>query len=164
MESSTVILISQDPGLIENTKQWAENHSVRIQVFSPNEWEGQKTQQNKSSFYDSNVPRNSDCFQEKSQTSSLGSDESKDKVIPNISFQYAHQTLDSNSESSKKGHMKRVKTMGELENIAIQEAIREFQGNLTEASKALGIGRATLYRKVKQYNIDLTATRKKIAC
>ncbi len=38
-----------------------------------------------------------------------------------------------------------------------------FKGNLTEAAKALGIGRATLYRKVKQYNIDPSAARKKKA-
>ncbi|MCH2535615.1 MAG: hypothetical protein MK008_14325 [Bdellovibrionales bacterium] len=41
--------------------------------------------------------------------------------------------------------------------------MNEFNGNLTEAAKALGIGRATLYRKVKQYSIDPTMARKKRA-
>ncbi len=58
---------------------------------------------------------------------------------------------------------KKVRTINELESIAIENAIHEFGGNLTEAAKALGIGRATLYRKVKQYNIDPSSARKKRA-
>ena len=57
----------------------------------------------------------------------------------------------------------KVRTINELESIAIENAIHEFNGNLTEAAKALGIGRATLYRKVKQYNIDPASARKKRA-
>lgn len=57
----------------------------------------------------------------------------------------------------------RVTTMNELESVAIQNAIQSFNGNLTEAAKALGIGRATLYRKVKQYNIDPSSARRKRA-
>lgn len=58
---------------------------------------------------------------------------------------------------------KKVETMDELESRAIQNAIEEYNGNLTEAAKALGIGRATLYRKVKQYQIDPSQARKKRA-
>jgi len=59
---------------------------------------------------------------------------------------------------------KSVQTINELESDAIEKAIFEFNGNLTEAAKALGIGRATLYRKVKQYNIDPNiARRRKVA-
>jgi transcriptional regulator with GAF, ATPase, and Fis domain len=54
-----------------------------------------------------------------------------------------------------------VKTINELESIAIENAISEFGGNLTEAAKALGIGRATLYRKVKQYGIDPSMARRR---
>lgn len=57
----------------------------------------------------------------------------------------------------------RVATMNELESVAIENAIMQFRGNLTEAAKALGIGRATLYRKVKQYQIDPSVARKKRA-
>jgi hypothetical protein len=55
----------------------------------------------------------------------------------------------------------KVATMDELESKAIENAIVQFRGNLTEAAKALGIGRATLYRKVKQYQIDPSVARKK---
>ena len=53
-----------------------------------------------------------------------------------------------------------VKTINELESVAIENAIHKFNGNLTEAAKALGIGRATLYRKVKQYSIDPSIARR----
>lgn len=57
----------------------------------------------------------------------------------------------------------KVRTMNELESLAIENAIFEYGGNLTEAARALGIGRATLYRKVKQYSIDPMAARRKKA-
>jgi transcriptional regulator of acetoin/glycerol metabolism len=56
-----------------------------------------------------------------------------------------------------------VQKMDDLEAHAIENAISQYKGNLTEAAKALGIGRATLYRKVKQYHIDPSAARKKRA-
>jgi transcriptional regulator of acetoin/glycerol metabolism len=52
-----------------------------------------------------------------------------------------------------------VSTINQLEATAIENAIAAFKGNLTEAAKALGIGRATLYRKVKQYSIDPSQAR-----
>jgi len=61
------------------------------------------------------------------------------------------------------GNNKAVQTMNEMESDAIEKAIFEFNGNLTEAAKALGIGRATLYRKVKQYSIDPSLARRKKA-
>ena len=58
----------------------------------------------------------------------------------------------------------KVQKMDDLEAKAIEAAISQFKGNLTEAAKALGIGRATLYRKVKQYHIDPSqARRRKVA-
>ncbi len=54
-----------------------------------------------------------------------------------------------------------VESITDVEAKAIETAINAFDGNLTEAAKALGIGRATLYRKVKQYNIDPSLARRK---
>jgi len=56
-----------------------------------------------------------------------------------------------------------VSTINDLEAQAIEKAIASFRGNLTEAAKALGIGRATLYRKVKLYNLDPSQARKRRA-
>lgn len=41
-----------------------------------------------------------------------------------------------------------------LEEYAIKTAITQAQGNLSKASESLGIGRTTLYRKMKRYNIS----------
>lgn len=58
----------------------------------------------------------------------------------------------------------KIQKMEDLEAKAIESAINQYKGNLTEAAKALGIGRATLYRKVKQYHIDPSqARRRKLA-
>lgn len=55
----------------------------------------------------------------------------------------------------------KVQKMEDLEARAIESAINQYKGNLTEAAKALGIGRATLYRKVKQYHIDPSQARRR---
>jgi two-component system response regulator HydG len=36
----------------------------------------------------------------------------------------------------------------------IQEALNRTEGNIPEAAKLLGIGRATLYRKIEEYGIQ----------
>lgn len=43
----------------------------------------------------------------------------------------------------------------EVEARAIRDALSYHRGNVTSASKSLGIGRNTLYRKMKEYNIEL---------
>ncbi|GAA0077243.1 sigma-54-dependent Fis family transcriptional regulator [Clostridium sp. CTA-5] len=43
-----------------------------------------------------------------------------------------------------------------LEKNAIKDAIKKCDGNLQMASKLLNIGRATLYRKIKKYNISVS--------
>lgn len=52
-----------------------------------------------------------------------------------------------------------VKTMREVEKEQIKKAIVQCRGNLTEAAKVLGLGRATLYRKVKSLEIDVLELR-----
>jgi len=46
-------------------------------------------------------------------------------------------------------------TLTEMEKNMIGAAIRRNQGNMAESARQLGISRATLYRKVKQYQIEL---------
>jgi DNA-binding NtrC family response regulator len=46
-----------------------------------------------------------------------------------------------------------VKTLAELEREAILSAIRTFKGDKLGAAKVLGIGKTTLYRKLKEYGI-----------
>ncbi|MBO8138193.1 MAG: sigma-54-dependent Fis family transcriptional regulator [Desulfotomaculum sp.] len=44
-------------------------------------------------------------------------------------------------------------SLRDMEARAIEKALAYYKGNITAASKALGIGRNTIYRKVKEYNI-----------
>lgn len=44
-------------------------------------------------------------------------------------------------------------TINMLEAQAIETVIKKHDRNLTEAAKELGIGRATLYRKMKEYGL-----------
>jgi DNA-binding NtrC family response regulator len=44
--------------------------------------------------------------------------------------------------------------LDELERQAIQQAISHYQGNLTRAAQALGLGRTTLYRKMARHGIQ----------
>jgi DNA-binding NtrC family response regulator len=43
--------------------------------------------------------------------------------------------------------------LGDLERWAVKRALRDKGGRLTEAAKALGIGRTTLYRKLEKYGL-----------
>ena len=46
-----------------------------------------------------------------------------------------------------------LKTLGDLERDAILNAIRTLHGDKLQAAKLLGIGKTTLYRKLKEYGI-----------
>jgi DNA-binding NtrC family response regulator len=50
--------------------------------------------------------------------------------------------------------IKRGTRLADLERQAIMEVIAETEFNLSRASKKLGISRATLYNKIKKYNIS----------
>ncbi len=51
------------------------------------------------------------------------------------------------------GHDGHVKPMDEVEAFAIRFAIAHYRGRMTEVSRRLGIGRSTLYRKLKDLGI-----------
>jgi DNA-binding NtrC family response regulator len=47
-----------------------------------------------------------------------------------------------------------VRPLVELEAEAIAFAIDHYGGQMSEVARRLGIGRSTLYRKLKEYNLD----------
>lgn len=59
------------------------------------------------------------------------------------------------SESVQAVEAANTATLKEMEMDAICRAIRYCRGNLKDASTLLDIGRSTLYRKLKEYNIDI---------
>jgi len=135
MVRSTVIVVSEDPSFVQKTQQFGQMHGVQVQVMTAEQWEAMQS-------HSHDVP---------SLVSGSGA-EGGAKVLP-FPGSFGGMPQQKNS----------VATINQLESVAIENAIQAFKGNLTEAAKALGIGRATLYRKVKQYNIDPTAARKKKA-
>ncbi|SHF06785.1 two component, sigma54 specific, transcriptional regulator, Fis family [Desulforamulus putei DSM 12395] len=49
-------------------------------------------------------------------------------------------------------------SMQEMEARAIEETLEFFNGNVSMSARALGIGRNTLYRKAKEYNIHISGS------
>jgi len=45
-------------------------------------------------------------------------------------------------------------TMADVEKAAIEAALREHRGNRRQAAQTLGIGERTLYRKIKEYQLE----------
>lgn len=58
--------------------------------------------------------------------------------------------LFANSQSVTTGKM----DLSNIESIAIQRAIEQEKGNLSKVALSLGVSRPTLYRKIREYNLD----------
>lgn len=144
MGRNTMILISDNPDLTQKARTWGQGVGCTVMVYSSMEWARGMQDPNFRNGLVGEVP-----------ALALGSSpvDTGAKILPFPT-----------GGSAGAGHDDdKVHTINELESLAIKNAIHQFGGNLTEAAKALGIGRATLYRKVKQYNIDPSAARKKRA-
>lgn len=144
MPRTTVFIISDDAEVIEKAKSYFGPMGVSVSSYSANQWRDGLDNSSFRQQLGGGVP---------SLVGGAGVVvENRGNVLPFPGSNLSSQVVDS-----------RVSTMNELESKAIENAIAQFRGNLTEAAKALGIGRATLYRKVKQYQIDPSASRKKRA-
>lgn len=138
-----MIVISDDNEFVTSAKVFCESKGGTIKTYTTSEW---GRQVNTPGF-----------------THSLGGMEMPLSVGNQIPSEGAKiLQFPTGGQGAMQGN-NRVATMNELESVAIRNAIHNFNGNLTEAAKALGIGRATLYRKVKQYNIDPAMARKRKA-
>lgn len=71
------------------------------------------------------------------------------------SLSYDNTSENIDKEELVKEHIK-VVPLDQLERNAIKDAIKECNGNLQMAAKLLNIGRATLYRKIKKYQINVS--------
>jgi DNA-binding NtrC family response regulator len=60
------------------------------------------------------------------------------------------------AESDPELHFRSVLPLAEVEKRAIMEALRYTKGDRTTAANLLQIGRTTLYRKLKDYGLDLS--------
>lgn len=139
MGRTFLILVSDNQEHIENTKKYWEGQEVSIQVYSPHQWrEGMD-----NAFFRQQLVAGVPALV-------TGAAPVNHEFSNNVvQFPQAQKTSSS------------VLKMDDIEAQAISSAIEAYNGNLTEAAKALGIGRATLYRKVKQYHLDPSQARKK---
>lgn len=145
MSRTVMIVVSDSQETIENTKKHWENHDVTVQAYSPSQFrEGMD-----NPFFRQQLVAGVPSLV--SGSSPINYNAATNLTSGNNVIQFPTATATASN----------VQKMEELEAQAIENAIVQYKGNLTEAAKALGIGRATLYRKVKQYHIDPSMARKK---
>jgi len=71
----------------------------------------------------------------------------------NTSFKFGNESLEKNKNApSKKALEYNMCTLEQWDQIAIENCIKNCNGNITEASKVLGINRSTIYSKIKKHN------------
>lgn len=56
----------------------------------------------------------------------------------------------------REGHLR---TLVEIERDLIEFAIGNYSGHMSEVARRLGIGRSTLYRKVREHGVDVDTVR-----
>lgn len=137
MSRSIVIMVSNNHDFVDNSKKHFEGQDCTVQTFSPEQWRTGLD----SPFFRQQLIQGVPAL--------AGGANSLGPNPPGQVLAFPSQTDPS------------VQKMDHMEAKAIENAILQYKGNLTEAAKALGIGRATLYRKVKQYQIDPAVARKK---
>jgi DNA-binding NtrC family response regulator len=138
MARSFVYIVSENPEVVEKVKKSAEGQDVSFFTYSGHQWrEGLD-----NPFFRSQLVNG----------------------VPALSTGMSPLTAETTNNVVSfpgAGPDGKIQKMEDLEAKAIESAINQYKGNLTEAAKALGIGRATLYRKVKQYHIDPSQARRR---
>jgi DNA-binding NtrC family response regulator len=137
MAKSFVYIVSENPEVVEKVKLSCEGQDVTCFTYSGPQWkEGME-----NPFFRSQLVNG----------------------IPALAGgnQQVQNNFSNNVVSFPVPQTEKVQKMEDLEAKAIESAIIQYKGNLTEAAKALGIGRATLYRKVKQFHIDPSQARRR---
>ncbi|MFN8945629.1 MAG: helix-turn-helix domain-containing protein [Pseudobdellovibrionaceae bacterium] len=148
MNKTLCIIVTDDQQHIDEARQYWQNHDVSFHAFSPTQWRDSLDH----TYFRQQLMVGTPSL-------AAGSPPQPWTVPPGVSPAPQSQNVfafPGNPEN-------KVQKMEDVEATAIESAIMQYKGNLTEAAKALGIGRATLYRKVKQYQIDPAQARRKRA-
>jgi hypothetical protein len=145
MARTLVFVVSDDHEMTDKAKSFGQSNGCTVKSYTQGEW-----------LRGMNDPAFRMHLTGEIPALTVGSSplEEGAKILPFPSMSHGNHEVHGD---------KKVRTINELESLAIENAIHEYSGNLTEAARALGIGRATLYRKVKQYNIDPSQARRKRA-
>lgn len=78
-----------------------------------------------------------------------------EKIVNLGNFPELLETSKNSSFNESKVIAKKIRSLDEVEKEAIQNAIEQLNGNISQVAKLLGVGRNTLYTKLKKYNIAL---------
>lgn len=141
MAKSFVYIVSENPEVVEKIKKSCDGQDVGFYCYSGTQWkEGME-----NPFFRSQLVNGIPSLSVGTQTVQPTGLNQPNNVV-NFPFQTTTE---------------KVQKMEDLEAKAIEAAIYQYKGNLTEAARALGIGRATLYRKVKQFHIDPSQARRR---
>jgi DNA-binding NtrC family response regulator len=144
MARSFVYIVSENPEVVEKVKKSCEGQDVSFFNYSGPQWrEGMD-----NTFFRTQLVNGVPALS--AGLTPVSHDGSGHQGSGNV---VSFPTPNSGTE--------KVQKMEDMEARAIEAAIYQYKGNLTEAAKALGIGRATLYRKVKQYHIDPSQARRR---
>lgn len=138
MARSFVYIVSENPEVVEKVKKSCEGQDVSFYTYNGQQWRDGL----ENPFFRTQLVNGIPAL-------STGTSPLTHETTSNV-LAFPTHTADG-----------RVQKMEDLEAKAIEDAINQYKGNLTEAAKALGIGRATLYRKVKQYHIDPSQARRR---
>ena len=141
---------------IQRARNWAHINNYDIQVYNSTQWSFglENTQFRKQLKLEKTAHTNqaqNPLFpeQKEAQKPLL-------KVIstPMAAFQHSESTRiqDTNHSNLQKIHNKKIMSLESIEQMAIQNAIEQCHGNISAAAKALGVGRATIYRKIKPHH------------
>ena len=146
MNKTLCIVVTDNQQHIDEARQYWQNHDVNFHAFSPTQWRDSL----EHSYFRQQLMVGTPSLAAGLKS---GSEPSWGPQPGGATPQNVYPFPTDN----------KVQKMEDIEATAIETAIMQYKGNLTEAAKALGIGRATLYRKVKQYQIDPSQARRKRA-
>jgi DNA-binding NtrC family response regulator len=74
--------------------------------------------------------------------------------VPNASAAASHVPSSEDAPVRILDHRGHLRTLEEIERDLIQLAIEIYAGHMTEVARRLGIGRSTLYRKVREQGLE----------
>lgn len=137
MSPKVVLYIQEDKEgevLVSEFKRWAMAKGIEFSIKSPESL---------------NLPSGVSSLQGSSEASE---EKDSDMWVSGQNFQLMENRFSMSSHTKKQ----KILSMEEVEAQVIKEAIQAYEGNLSQVSRKLKIGRATLYRKLKQY--DITAS------
>lgn len=155
-----IYLVTDSVEIIQKLRTFTEsqgpNHELDLQVFSKVAW----SENLESPFLRARLMDKPMLLPGSKMD---GGSEENSGVVTLMGQDIHSGNIDNVVSFPKTGQMSgQVVSMQQLEKAAIIQAIESCRGNLSLAAKSLGLGRATLYRKLKQYSIEPKELKNKV--